>query len=523
MIIDIRQERDQIELSYVNENQQIDIETIKFDSEIIELDGLPSYCREFHNFVECDESDPNRFPSLISFKGNPIKLEKSKAFKHHNVNHFLNYEIPNYYPEIFEKVRPVRIPKLYSLDIETDITDKYGYSNQEDVENPIRSISITNENMDSILFIVRNEKYPEIDAKDFEVIRNLIFTQLGEYAYQHEYQTKMKIFDNERDMLEAFIQANYKYFHLIFGWNIYGYDLQYIFNRCEKLNIDYSRISPIRKTYDKRIEVNAKKSFTLKLPYHRMYVDYMLLFKDSLVYNNLGKYSLDYVSELVLGLNKVSYSGNLRKLYEEDYLRFIAYAYIDTILVMLLHHSVNLLNINFFQSYYTNVPYLKVGQNAISDALIYRKLFEKGKFLLSSEFSQEEVRDYAGGYVKDPTVKIVEAVAGEDYNSLYPNSLITCGISPEAYVDTISVGSDGFPNTEESRKKWEMYKSKGFCLAPTGSVYDKTSKSLYTMIEEDLLGERKLYKSFMTDIYLNIRPAIEKELAKRKKQKTLNP
>ena len=123
--------------------------------------------------------------------------------------------------------------------------------------------------------------------------------------------------------------------------------------------------------------------------------------------------------------------------------------------------------------------------------------------------------------MKDPTVKIVEAVAGEDYNSLYPNSLITCGISPEAYVDTISVGSDGFPNTEESRKKWEVYKSKGFCLAPTGSVYDKTSKSLYTMIEEDLLGERKLYKSFMTDIYLNIRPAIEKELAKRKKPQVI--
>ena len=515
MLIDIRQNRDQIELSYVDENRQIDIETIQFDSSVIRKDEMVYY-REFHNFVECDESDPDRFPLLDSFRGNPIKLEPSKNFRHHNINHFLNYEIPNFYPEVYEKIRPVRVPKLYSVDIETDITDKYGYSNQVDVENPIRSISITNENFDSILFIVKNENHPEIDVKDVEVIRNLIMQQLGPYAHQHEYKTVFKIFETEHEMLEAFIQANYKYFHLIFGWNIYGYDLQYIFNRCAKLNIDYSRISPIRKTYDKRIEINARESFTLKLPYHRIYVDYMLLFKDSLVYNNLGKYSLDYISEYVLGLNKVAYDGNLRNLYEDDYLRFIAYAYIDTILVMLLHHSVNLLNINFFQAYYTNVPYLKIGQNAISDALIYRKLFEKGKFLLSSEFSQEEPREYAGGYVKNPTVKIVEAVAGEDYNSLYPNSMITCGISPEAYVDTIEVGSDGLPSTLESQQKWERYKKMGYCLAPTGSVYDKTTKALYTLIEEDLLAERKLYKSFMTDIYLNIRPAIEAELARRK-------
>lgn len=514
MIIDLQQNKDQMDISYVDENRQISIETITFDGSEIKASDGEVYIKSYHNFVECDSFDENRHPSLVSFFDNPIKQEKAWRFENHNLNYFLGYEIPKFLPHIYDKIKPVRIPKCYSIDIETDITDEYGYSNQTDVENAIRSISITNEALNTILFIVRNPNHQEITDVDMQVIQNVVTESLGHHAHLHEYNLKVKIFDTEVEMLTAFIEANYKYFHLIFGWNIFGYDLPYIFNRCNKLNIDYTRISPVRKTYEKRIDINQNESIKLKLPLHRIYIDYMVLFKESLVYNNLGKYSLDYIAEMILGLNKVSYSGNLRELYEKDYLRFVAYAFIDTILPMLIHHSVNLLNIDFFQSYYTGVPFNKIGQNAISDALIYRKLIQKGKFLLKSEFSKEAKRPYLGGYVKNPTTKVVEAVVGYDFNSLYPNSMITCGISPEAYIDTIKVDETGFPSDPIEIEKWNKYKKLGYCLAPTGSVYDITKDSLYTMIEEDLLAERKLYKSFMSDMYLRVKPTIEKQLNK---------
>ena len=513
MIIDYKQYRDQIDISFVNSDRNIDVLSIPFDKK-----QIGDYTREYHNFIECEEYDDQKFEGLKSLYGKPIKLEPSKKFEHHNINYFFEIEIPKYMPEYHKLLEPVLIPRLFSVDIETDITDKYGYSNQVDVENPIRSISFTSEEMNSVLFIVKDEKTNKKELNDFDwgYIDNIITEALGQYATKYEYKKNIFFFDSEIEMLEQFISVNRKYFHALIGWNFLGYDVQYIFNRCIKLNIDYKKISP---TYSlTNLDVSSRKETKeyINAPTHRIYIDYMMLFKRSLVYNNLGKYSLDFVTELVLGIKKVSYDGNLRKLYEDDYLRFIAYAYVDTILVMLLHHAVNLVNIDFFQSYYTGIPYLKIGQNSISESLVFKQLLANNKFLLDSEKSTEEIRPYAGGYVKAPTTKNVEAVMGLDYNSLYPNSMITCGISPEKFITKIAVDELGRPLTEQDKKLWEKYKQMGYCLCPTGSIYDINEEGIYTIIEKNLLAERKIFKGHKQDIYLNISEKIQNEINKRK-------
>lgn len=509
MIIDIAQNRESIDISYIDENRNIAVETVNFDGAELKGPDGSTYVREYHNFVECDEYDSEKFEGLTSLNGNSIKLEKSRRFEGHNINYFLGIEIPKYMPELHAKLEPIRLPKLFSCDIEIDITEKYGYSNQYDVENPIRSISFTGEELNSVLFIVRNEKHPEFDAKDWAYIDGIVADALGQHAYTHEYKKRVLFFNNEREMLEAFIDVTRKYFHTLIGWNFLGYDVQYIFNRCTKLNIDYKRISPTRKTVKLRNEINDRESMTIELPAHRIYLDYMKLFKESLVYNNLGKYSLDAISELILGVKKVSYDGNLKTLYDNDYLRFVAYAYVDTILVMLIHHKVNLVNIDFFQSYYTGVSFNKIGQNSISESLVFKNLLTKNKFMVKTDYSTEEITGYPGGYVKDPTTKLVEAVVGLDFNSLYPNSMITIGISPEMYVDSIKVDDMGYPLNDDDKAKWEQYKSMGYCLCPTGSIYDVNNEGIYTQIEMALLAERKLYKGHKEDLYLNVIPEIE--------------
>ena len=376
MIIDVTQNKESIDISYVSDKKQINIETINFDDEKLFSFNGENNIRQFHNFIECGEFDPNRNKNLLSFKGNPVKLEQSKKFTGHNLNYFLNYEIPNFYPEIYKNTGKLIIPNLFFVDIETDITDKYGYSNEIKVENPVRSICFTDENMKTLLFIVKNEKHPNISDIDRSYINGILQDSLKHHWNKYSYDWDVKIFDTEIEMLTYFCDCYRKYFHVLLFWNGYGFDMQYIPNRCEKLGIQWKKASPIGKLSQKRVEINQSTHINLKIPSHRVCIDYMYLFKESLVYNNLGKYNLDSIADLILDLHKVTYSGNLRTLYDNDYLRFVAYALMDTIIGMLIHKATNLIGVEFFQSYYTGVPFLRLSQNSISEALIYQELLK---------------------------------------------------------------------------------------------------------------------------------------------------
>lgn len=515
MLIDISQNKESVDISYVLENGQLSLETINFDNEVIEVDN-EKYVRQYHNFVECLDDDPNRNLKLTSFYGKSIKCEPSKRFEAHNLNYFLGYEIQKFFPEIGKEISALRFPNPYSVDIETDITDKYGYSSEERAENTIRSISITDQNLSTLLFIVKNQNHPEFNDLDRGYLDSVLQEALGHHADvvrsedSNEFKYDIKVFDTEIEMLNYFVDCFRNYFHLIIGWNVLKYDWQYILNRCAKIGIDIKRCSPNRKLNNKRIEINAANHISIKTPAHRVIIDYMQLFKDSLIYGNLGKYNLDSIAEMILGIKKVTYHGNLRTLYETDYLRFVGYALVDTIIVMLIHKSCNLLKTELFQSYYTGIPFTQLSQNSISEALVYQELINNNMFLLQSEFSDLPERKYAGGYVKSPTAKIVGSVSGYDFASLYPNSMLTIGTSPEALIDEIEVDESlGYPVKPSEVAKWEKYKKLGYCLSPMGRIYDVSKDFLFTRIEKKLLAERKVFKGHMFQLFKDIQAVKE--------------
>jgi DNA polymerase elongation subunit (family B) len=509
MIIEMKQRRDNVDISYVNTENQISIEQIWLN------DG-------YYKYVECNEDDPNKLDLRSFFNNSCIKKEDAKYFTHHNVNEFICYDLPTNYPQQNDLFLPLRLVNPFSCDIETDVTEEFGYSNQTDVENSVRSIQITDINLNTIVYIVKNPKYSSFNDLDINYIEKILQDALKHYYDKHEYKFKIQLFDTEVEMLDTFFISINKYFHLLIGWNFLDFDWRYLVNRAIKLGIDVRKASPTKSTTKKSIEINDKTTIDFEVPSHRVIMDYMFLFKESLVYNNLGGYSLNDISELILNLQKVEYDGNLRTLYETDYLRFIAYAIIDPILTMLIHKETNLMTVDFFQSFYTKIPYTKLSQNSISEALIYNTLRKHNIFHLESEILHKEKRKYRGAYVKSPTKKIVEAAMGEDFGSLYPNTMITLGLSPEAKVDKVIVDQNTFlPIDKENQEKWDFYIKKGYCIAPTGTVYDVSKDYLYTEIEKGLLSERKVFKGYMTDIDLKILPKIEQEIIKRKIEKNL--
>lgn len=511
MLIDFVQNKDSFQLSYVNSDNKIDIVNVPL------LHG-------YYQYVVTDEDDKQKL-DVKSFKNNlPLRREPAKYFTGHNINEFINNDIKMYHKEIHDKISLLNIPVPISVDIETKITDKYGYSSQHLTQNPILSISITDtSNMETLIFELKNTGECDVDNMKITDIDNLqiknhINQLLGKnITEQHEFNFKRKVFETEQEMLNVFLECINKYFHSIVGWNFLTYDWVYIVNRCRLLGINVKKCSPTHKLFDKKIRDKRSKTETsIKMPYHRIIGDYMVMFKQSLTYNNLGSYSLENCSQIVLNVGKVQFEGNLRTLFENDYNKFIAYAIIDTILVALLHAETKLYNIDFFEAYYNKIAYMKISQNAISEALIYNELREANIFLPKSEYNSYPKQWYPGGFVKTPTKKINRASLGLDYSGLYPNSMITMGLSPDTKIDKIDVDKFGYPKTKEDLDIWNSYKEQDFILVPTGRIYAKHIESgeegLYVRIEKKLIAERKIYKNFVNDIYINIVPRLEKHL-----------
>jgi DNA polymerase elongation subunit (family B) len=508
MLIDYSQKKDTIEISYVNEQKAIVVESLPLK-------------RGYYRYVVCEDWDRDRIEGLRSFKNNSaLKREPAKYFQNHNINEFFTMDLRNDYPETYAKTSQLNVPNPYSIDIETEITDEYGYSTPERSENRILSISITDINLNSILFIIKNPNQPTFGERDKMEIRGVIMNALGsEYANKYDYNFDIRVFDTESEMLAVFAECVNKFFHSMIGWNIELFDWIWIKNRCIKNGIDIKKMSPTYKTITKRFTMKDKTEVKVDFPTHRPVIDYMTLFKESLIYNNLGSYSLDFVSELVLKLKKVMYDGNLRKLYNEQYNRFCGYAFMDTILVMLNHKATNLYNVDFFESYFNNIPYAKISQNAISEALVYNELRPAGIFLPTSEFNTPIKRKYKGGYVKTPTKKIIQAGAGLDFSGLYPNSMISMYLSPDGKVDSVIVDENtNRPINDAEMQKWLRYKDMGYTLTPMGRIYDGTTDKLFVRIEKKLIAQRKIFKGHAEDIYLNVTPKLEKLMETKKLQ-----
>lgn len=503
MLIDISQKQEGPELSYVDENGIIKLTTVPLKN-------------GYYEYVVCDSSDPQCISGLRSFKGNHVKKQPAKYFQYHALNEFIGVDLEKEYPDVHKLVSPLNIPTPYSVDIETEITDEYGYSSEEKAENRVLSISITDTSLNSILFMLENPDHPVILPTDRNEIDSVLREALAHHYNEYEYGYEIRIFKDEREMISTFFDCIRNYFHSIFGWNYIQYDNQYLFNRAKRLNIDPRKMSPVGQLTKKRLEIQNQYIMDYEIPRHRIVNDYMALVKSSQIYRNLESYSLNYIAELLLGLKKVSYTGNLRSLYKDNFPRFVGYSLVDTILVMLIHKVTNLYNGDFFQSYYTKVPYQKISQNAISEALVFNELRPNNIVLCESEFNHYPKRKYQGGYVKPPTKKFTRSVSGFDYNALYPNTIITVGLSPEMKVDAIEVDENGWPKSILDKQKWEAYKSKGkYCLSPMGRIYDVSSDGLYVRIEKKLQQERGVYKKCKEDIYLRIMPALEEEMKRR--------
>jgi DNA polymerase elongation subunit (family B) len=441
-------------------------------------------------YVTCDDNDPQKHPKFHSWDNKAVKQVEVNHPDRYAVYEFLDSLPEKEQEEIFE----FTLPKIYFIDIETEIID--GFPDAETALTRVLSISI-----------VYDDKIILLGLKDMpQDMQDRILANTNKYfeKYKTEYKFKYVKYDDEFDMLYKFFHDMVPKMPLLTGWNFLNYDWLYLVNRVRKLskwvNGKEYKIDPSVSSLTKKM--NKIWSTNFEIPAHRMIFDYMQLYEicDTSIKVKESS-SLDFVSSKLVGVEKIKYSGSLQKLYDEDFETFMYYNAVDSVLVQKIHEARNYISIVFAISSLSRIRVVDVvsqmnnalGSLAITEGVLRNRFREMDNIVLFKDDNRGDGdSSIAGGWVKDPVVGMNQWVTCYDFASLYPTTQRQFFIAPETFVGVQDVSNPGYC---DNGRKIEPDKH---VVCVNGVVFEKRVSPTLRMLE-DVYADRKKNKKIMMD------------------------
>jgi len=452
MIINIEQRQGQLIISYINKEGNISYKQLNVPVEFqYEYLYAKQNSRALTNIRSWDNKGVIKVPSsfLSKFRIQEFFVDAGEELT----------------ASLFEN----NMPNLYSCDIEVDVTDE-GFSEAKDAANRINTIAWCHY-PDVIVFGLKpltGDQCAIIEKKINEHIKKL----------NKKYQFVYKVYDNEATMLHDFLYNYARLVPLITGWNFWGYDWRYIYNRCKRLNLDISWMSPTKQWYTHRIKERGKRA-DIMLPQHKLIVDYLEIYKKwDRVIDPKENNTLDFVAESALGVKKVKYPGTFQELYNKDFDKYVFYNAIDAVLVEEIHNKIKTMGTFLGLGNITRVE----AMNAFSpiqmlEATLARYAYKRNKIFPKNKQTSER-ESYEGAFVYKPTPDLYEWVVSFDYASLYPTIMRQFKISIENFV------------TKNSSYKTNLNQIK--CVS--GAIFDKTVEPFLSEILTNYYSQRKQAK-----------------------------
>lgn len=329
-------------------------------------------------------------------------------------------------------------------------------------------------------------------------------------------------FADEKDMMKDFIQffelANIDVFS---GFNSESFDIPYIMNRINNiLDSDWAkRMSPVGEVYSSDY-VNRFGALTQKWKIQGIScIDYLEIYR-KLIAKELPSFKLNYIAELELGEHKLEYEqSNLFDLADKDWERFIDYNIQDVVLLVKLDQKLKYLHILRLLAYagLTDME-SAMGTTAVTLGGMAIRCKYRDKKLMT--FKREGKGTYAGAFVIDPIKGFHSAIASFDANSLYPNTCITCNISPETKLGYIisDDNSDIVEFQNVSGKLYKIDKEKFYKLCKQEKMAVAANKIVYNQKIKGVLPE-------YMDYYYQARVKVKKVIKdlKRKYEEEQDP
>ncbi len=450
-------------------------------------------------YVACEDTDTQKHPQFKSWDGKSVKQVEVDRPDRYAIYEFLDSLPEKEREEIFE----FNLPKVYFIDIETEIID--GFPEAADVKDAAGNIVKEGACTQVLsISIVYDDKIILLGLKEMpEDMQDRIITNTNKYfeKFGTEYKFKYIKYEDEFDMLYAFFYKMVPKMPLLTGWNFLNYDWLYLVNRSRKIskwaNGREYKIDPAFSSLTKRITKAWGTDY--ELPAHRMIFDYMQLYEicDTSIKVKESS-SLDFVSNKLVGVEKIKYTGSLQKLYEDDFETFMYYNAVDSVLVQKIHESRNYISIIYAISSLAQIRIVDVvsqmnnalGSLAITEGVLRNKFRDMENIVLFRDEKGDAESTIAGGWVKDPVVGMNQWCVTYDFASLYPTTQRQFFIAPETFVG-VQDEKDKSKCTNGRTIDLEKH-----VLCVNGVVFEKRKSPTLIMLE-DVYADRKKNKKIM--------------------------
>jgi DNA polymerase elongation subunit (family B) len=274
------------------------------------------------------------------------------------------------------------------------------------------------------------------------------------------------VFPNEKSMLADWLVWQKKNPpDIVTGWNIEAFDIPYLVNRCfgyfntkkdengdvlacEETGAVAKCLSPVGviRPIIKGVRNTKKKVATYSI-YGVSILDYYLMYRYKFTFESRQSWKLGDVCESEIGATKLEHGfDTLFNFQRNDYDNFVKYNIIDVDLCVKLDKKLKFLDL---ARRVCNLGLVEYEAIMKSQPYIYGILLiearKQGITLpsLNKYADNCEVDDYEGAYVFEPQVAFFsKGLFSIDFNSLYPNIMISLNISPETKVARIVSETD---------------------------------------------------------------------------------
>jgi len=301
---------------------------------------------------------------------------------------------------------------------------------------------------------------------------------------------------------------------VIIGYNIWGFDIEYIWDRSKELGINGKfkmGLGRIRNRTCNLVEQKLSSSALGDNIFKIIETDGVVcidLFKVIQKDFKLDSYKLDNVASIYIGENKDDLKPN--EIFEKfkgnsaDRCVIAKYCIQDCILVNKLLHKLKIIENNIGMGNVCLVPlnYLfRRGQGIKIFSLVANECMKKDYLIpvIKNFIIDDDTDGYEGAIVLDPKegIYLDEPIVVFDYGSLYPSSMICRNLSHDTYIIDNKYKDIKDDNVEIIKVSYDLYEGIGDKKEKTGvkdcyfARYKDGRKGVIPDILEMLLNQRK--------------------------------